>query len=83
MSYLDKAAAELEKVHAETRVIYTKAGRALAVKRFRFGHVAECEGCHELDPDSTRERCRVHVEQTGHTVRFVIEDTTVYGPPPV
>ena len=26
------------------------------------------------------ERCRVHVQMTGHTVRFIIEDVTRYEP---
>ena len=54
--------------------------KRVVIKRFRYGHVAECEGCDRLHPDSTRERCRVHVQQTGHKVRFVIEDVTTYDP---
>ena len=48
------------------------------INRFRTQHTAECERCDGLDPDSTRERCRVHAEQTGHIVWYLIEDTTVY-----
>ena len=61
-------------------VIYTKAGHALITERFRQPGIAECENCNDLHPDSTRERCRVHVHQTGHTVRFVVEDVTKYRP---
>ena len=60
--------------------IYTKTGRALTVERFRYQGMAECENCNDLHPDSTRERCRVHVQRTGHTVHFVIEDVTKYRP---
>ncbi len=52
--------------------------KRVTIRRFRSRGVAECEGCGKLHPDSTRERCRVHVEQTGHKVRFAIEDVTVY-----
>jgi hypothetical protein len=52
----------------------------VTIERFRYGHAAECEGCTELDPDATRAECRAHVEQTGHLVRYVIEDTTKYTP---
>ena len=65
---------------ADTRVIYTKTGHALAVGRFRYPGRAECENCNDLHPGSTRERCRVHVQLTGHKVRFTIEDVTAYGP---
>ena len=54
---------------------------AVAIKRYRnYGAIADCEQCDKLHPDSTRERCRVHVQQTGHTVRYLIEDVTVYRP---
>lgn len=52
----------------------------VSIQRFRYEHTAECENCDRLNPGSTRERCRVHVQQTGHTVRFVIEDVTKYKP---
>jgi hypothetical protein len=52
--------------------------KGVAIERFRQQHVAECENCDKLHPESTRERCRVHVQLTGHTVRFVIEDVTKY-----
>ena len=54
-----------------------------ATTRVRHEGMAECEQCDRLHPDSTRERCRIHVNQTGHTVRFVIEDVTVYKPPAI
>jgi hypothetical protein len=52
----------------------------VVIKHFRHQGTAECEQCKNLHPDSTRERCRVHVRQTGHRVRFVIEDVTTYDP---
>ena len=58
----------------------------ITIKRFRYRGMAECEGCDKLHPDSTRERCRVHAQTTGHKVRFLIEDVTTYelagAPPP-
>ena len=42
--------------------------------------MVECEGCARLSPDSTRERARQHAARTGHTVHYVIEDTTTYRP---
>jgi hypothetical protein len=50
----------------------------ITIKRFRYPGAAECEGCDKLHPDSTRERCRVHAQTTGHKVRFLIEDVTTY-----
>lgn len=47
--------------------------------RFKSEGMAECEQC----PSRriwTRERARQHVTRSGRTVRFVIEDTTVYEP---
>ncbi|WP_328344899.1 hypothetical protein [Micromonospora sp. NBC_00421] len=41
---------------------------------------AECENCTRLHPDSTRERVRQHVQQTGHTAWVVVEDQTRYSP---
>jgi len=52
----------------------------VTINRFRYGHMAQCEQCNQLHPDSTRERCRLHVQQTGHKVRFLIEDVTTYEP---
>lgn len=47
------------------------------IQRFRHAGMAECEQCG--GPTSwTRERARQHAAERGHTVRFVIEDTTVY-----
>jgi hypothetical protein len=53
----------------------------VTIRRFRHAGTAECEGCDKLHPDSTRERCRVHAEQTGHKVRFTVEDVTTYERP--
>lgn len=52
----------------------------LEIRRFRGDGEAECENCVLLRPDSTRERARLHAKQRGHTVRFVIRDTTIYQP---
>jgi len=56
-------------------------GKRLTVTRTRLPGIAECEHCDGLHPDSTRERVRVHVQQTGHTARYIIEDVTKYQPP--
>lgn len=50
------------------------------ITRVRMLPLVECENCGRLSPEATRERCRVHVQQTGHTVRFTIEDVTRYDP---
>lgn len=42
------------------------------------GH-ALCLRCGKR-PEWTRERVRQHVVNTGHSVRFVIEDITIYEP---
>ena len=54
--------------------------KKVTIAHIRYPGVAECENCAALHPDSTRERCRVHVQQTGHHVRFAIEDVTRYEP---
>lgn len=54
--------------------------KRVTIKRFRYHGTAECENCRQFDPDSTRERCRAHVQQTGHRVRFLVEDVTTYEP---
>ena len=48
--------------------------------RVRTRGYAICEepGCTTLSRDSTRERVRVHVGRTRHTVRFVVEEITFY-----
>lgn len=51
---------------------------SVRIERFRSDGMAECEGCDDLHPDSTRERARQHADRTGHTTRYLIEDTTVY-----
>ncbi len=50
-----------------------------ATRRRSDGHT-ECEQCDRLHPQATRERVRQHVSRTGHTARYIIEDTTVYRP---
>lgn len=52
--------------------------RSVDISRYNSPATAECEQCDRVPPDATRARCHLHVRQTGHTVRFVIEDTTVY-----
>jgi hypothetical protein len=51
------------------------------ITRLRYCGVAECEspGC-PLSADASREECRAHVRETGHTTRFLIEDSTKYEP---
>jgi hypothetical protein len=51
----------------------------LKTTRFKSQGIAECEQCQQQG-DWTRERARQHANRKGHTVRFVIEDTTVYEP---
>ena len=41
---------------------------------------AKCDDCDLLHPESTRVRVRSHVANSGHKVRYVIENTTVYRP---
>lgn len=54
--------------------------KRIQIRRVRSVSMAKCEQCISLHPDSTRERCRQHANVTRHTVRFVIEDTTIYAP---
>jgi hypothetical protein len=54
--------------------------RAIKISRFRLGGMAECEQCGGPPKDWTRERARQHADAQRHTVRFVVEDTTVYTP---
>lgn len=51
----------------------------VAIEHFRSVGRAECETC-QTDKEWTRERARTHAAESVHTVRFVIEDTTVYTP---
>lgn len=51
---------------------------AVDIERIRTDGRAECDQCKDLNPDSTRERARMHAFLRDHTTRFVIEDTTVY-----
>ena len=50
------------------------------ITHLRMLAAVECVNCSARHPEATRERCRVHVQQTGHTVRFIIEDVTRYEP---
>lgn len=47
--------------------------------RFKEEPLVQCthEGC-KLPPDADRIRARVHVKNTGHTVRVIVEDVTIY-----
>jgi ATP-dependent Clp protease adapter protein ClpS len=50
------------------------------IHRYHDEGVAECQNCDRLPAECTRERARQHARQRGHTVHFVITDTTVYRP---
>lgn len=52
---------------------------AVRTLRYRMEPLVECERqrC-ELSPEATRQRVRQHVERTGHTVRVIVRDVTVY-----
>ncbi|TDC35679.1 hypothetical protein E1211_15350 [Micromonospora sp. 15K316] len=52
----------------------------LDISRLTNPPSVECEQCDRLRPDATRERARLHVHQTGHTVRVLVEHVTVYRP---
>jgi len=54
--------------------------KAIEITRHRSDGRAICEQCSRLPRECTRERARQHADQKQHTVRFVIEDTTVYTP---
>lgn len=54
--------------------------KAIRIERFRSEGMAECEQCAGPPYEWTRERARIHADQQQHTVRFVIEDTTIYRP---
>jgi len=58
----------------------TRIGASVKITRLRMLPTVECENCAELHPQATRRRCQVHAQQTGHTVRFIIEDVTRYEP---
>jgi hypothetical protein len=53
--------------------------KRIQVQRFKSKGLAECEECGGPPRGWTRERARVHADLKGHTVRFVIRDTTVYS----
>lgn len=52
----------------------------IKITRLTLPPSAECEDCDVLAADATRERARLHVQQSGHTVRISIEHVTVYRP---
>lgn len=52
----------------------------LKITRSRSATTASCEQCDRLHPEATRERVRLHVNQTGHTAHVLIEDLTTYRP---
>lgn len=54
--------------------------KAIRISRFRTDGMAECEECGGPPREWTRERARQHADRFQHTVRFIIEDTTVYRP---
>ncbi len=39
---------------------------------------AQCDDCPAVAPDAIRPVARTHAENHGHTVRFVVEQTTTY-----
>ncbi len=53
--------------------------KRIAIRRHRSIGMAECEQCQTVK-EWTRERSRQHADQQQHTVRFLIEDTTIYEP---
>jgi hypothetical protein len=53
--------------------------KRIQVQRFKSTGRAQCEECGTPPRLWARERARLHVDREGHTVRFVIEDTTVYS----
>ncbi len=54
-------------------------GSRVQATRYKEDAHAVCDVCRGAK-QWTRERVRQHVIQTGHTVRYVIEDVTVYRP---
>lgn len=54
--------------------------RGVQIVRSATKGFARCQDCVSLVPSATRERARMHVQKTGHTVVFVIEDLTTYQP---
>lgn len=53
--------------------------KRVTITRYRSAGLAECEQCQTVK-EWTRERARQHADRDRHTVRFLIEDTTVYQP---
>lgn len=52
--------------------------RKVSIRRIRMDARADCESCSNLPPDAARHRARLHTEMTGHTVRVVVKDITIY-----
>lgn len=53
--------------------------KAITIARTRTDGTARCDQCGTTRP-WTRERARQHADQRRHTVRYLIEDITVYTP---
>lgn len=53
--------------------------KAIRIRRIRTDGTAHCEQCQTRN-DWTRERARQHADRERHTVRFVIDDITIYRP---
>lgn len=52
--------------------------KELDIRRLRSEGRAQCLDCDVLRPGATRERVALHVKQTGHIARFVVEEATIY-----
>lgn len=50
------------------------------IRHVRLPGMAECEQCEQLPPGATRTRARMHAINTGHTVRYMVEEATIYTP---
>lgn len=53
--------------------------KRITIRRIRTDGRAECEQC-RTRREWTRERARQHADRHQHTVRFVIDDITIYRP---
>lgn len=57
-------------------------GSRVRIEHLRTSGAAACS-CGAIHRDSTRERVRQHVAETGHVARFVVEHITLYRPHPL
>jgi hypothetical protein len=55
-------------------------GSRVNITHLRSDGRAYCTCQPAIGRDWTRERARQHVEQTGHTCRYVVDHITVYEP---